>query len=100
MSAAAILDWGLGLAQGALVLAMALAAWRMLRGPRAHDRILGLDTLYLNGMLAIVVHGMRTGSGLYFEAALIIGHPSARIPELLNYPGRAWMVHRDDLALF
>jgi glutamate 5-kinase len=34
------------------------------------------------------------------EAALIIGHPSARIPELLNYPGRAWMVHRDDLALF
>jgi glutamate 5-kinase len=34
------------------------------------------------------------------EAALIIGHPSARIPELLNYPGRAWMVHRDDLAMF
>ncbi|MGU3542355.1 glutamate 5-kinase [Methylobacterium sp. A52T] len=34
------------------------------------------------------------------EAALIIGHPSARIPDLLNYPGRAWMVHRDDLALF
>ncbi|MGH1591569.1 glutamate 5-kinase [Methylobacterium phyllosphaerae] len=34
------------------------------------------------------------------EAGLIIGHPSARIPELLNYPGRAWMVHRDDLALF
>ncbi|MBE7196926.1 MAG: glutamate 5-kinase [Parafilimonas terrae] len=34
------------------------------------------------------------------EAALIIGHPSARIAELLNYPGRAWMVHRDDLALF
>ncbi|MFH6786829.1 MULTISPECIES: K+/H+ antiporter subunit F [Methylobacterium] len=73
MSAAAVLDWGLGLAQGALVLAMALAAWRCLRGPRAHDRILGLDTLYLNGMLTIVVHGMRTGSGLYFEAALIIG---------------------------
>jgi glutamate 5-kinase len=34
------------------------------------------------------------------EAALIIGHPSTRIPDLLNYPGRAWMVHRDDLALF
>ncbi|UMY19939.1 K+/H+ antiporter subunit F [Methylobacterium organophilum] len=73
MSAATVLDWGLGLAQGMLVLAMALAAWRMLRGPRAQDRILGLDTFYLNGMLAIVVHGMRTGSSLYFEAALIIG---------------------------
>ncbi|MFF9548713.1 glutamate 5-kinase [Methylobacterium fujisawaense] len=34
------------------------------------------------------------------EAALIIGHPSAHIADLLNYPGRAWMVHRDDLALF
>ncbi|GJE27809.1 K+/H+ antiporter subunit F [Methylobacterium organophilum] len=73
MSAATVLDWGLALAQGMLVLAMALAAWRMLRGPRAQDRILGLDTFYLNGMLAIVVHGMRTGSSLYFEAALIIG---------------------------
>jgi multicomponent K+:H+ antiporter subunit F len=73
MNAAAILDWGLGLAQAMLVLAMAFAAWRMLRGPRAQDRILGLDTLYVNGMLIIVVHGMRTGSGLYFEAALIVG---------------------------
>jgi len=73
MSAAAILDWGLGLAQAMLTLAMALAGWRMLRGPRAQDRILGLDTLYVNGMLTIVVHGMRTGSELYFEAALIIG---------------------------
>ncbi len=27
----------------------------------------------MNGMLAIVVHGMRTGSELYFEAAFIIG---------------------------
>lgn len=73
MSAGVILDWGLGLAQAMLILAMAIAAWRMLRGPRAQDRVLGLDTLYVTGMLAIVVHGMRTGSGLYFEAALIIG---------------------------
>ncbi|SFM93360.1 multicomponent K+:H+ antiporter subunit F [Methylobacterium pseudosasicola] len=35
--------------------------------------MLGLDTLYLSGMLAIVVHDMRTDSGLYFEAALLIG---------------------------
>lgn len=73
MSAALVLTYGLGLAQAMLVLAMAIAAWRILRGPRAQDRVLGLDTLYLNGMLAIVVHGMRTGSGLYFEAALVIG---------------------------
>lgn len=73
MSPTLVLTYGLGLAQAMLVLAMTLAAWRVLLGPRAQDRVLGLDTLYLNGMLAIVVHGMRTGSGLYFEAALVIG---------------------------
>lgn len=73
MNAANVLSWGLGVAQLMLVAAMALAAWRALRGPRAQDRVLGIDTLYLNGMLLIVTFGIRTGSGLYFEAALIIG---------------------------
>jgi len=52
---------------------MVLSAWRIVRGPRAQDRVLGLDTLYLNSMLLVVVFGVRTGSDLYFEAALIIG---------------------------
>ena len=72
MSAPLILAYGLGLAQAMLVLAMVLAAWRVLRGPRAQDRVLGLDTVYLNGMLTIMVHGLRTGDGLSFEAALVI----------------------------
>lgn len=70
---ALVLAWGLGLAQLMLVTAMALTAWRIARGPRAQDRILGMDALYLNAMLLIVVFGIRTGSPLYFEAALIIG---------------------------
>lgn len=73
MTAAALLAWGLGLAQVMLIGAMSLAAWRIIRGPRAQDRVLGMDTLYLNGMLLVVVFGVRTGSPLYFEAALIIG---------------------------
>ncbi|WP_409020649.1 K+/H+ antiporter subunit F [Brevundimonas vesicularis] len=73
MTAATILHWGLGLAQLILVAAMLLSALRMIRGPRAQDRILGLDTLYLNAMLLILVHGMRSGINLYFEAALVIG---------------------------
>ncbi|MFC5374201.1 K+/H+ antiporter subunit F [Brevundimonas faecalis] len=73
MSAATVLFWGLGVAQALLLLSMLLATWRMMRGPRAQDRILGLDTLYLNAMLLILVHGMRSAGGLYFEAALIIG---------------------------
>lgn len=73
MTASAILFWGLGAAQTLLLMAMVLAAWRMMHGPRAQDRVLGLDTLYLNAMLLILVQGMRSGVGLYFEAALIIG---------------------------
>lgn len=70
---AAILSWALVTAQTILALAMALACWRLLRGPRAQDRVLALDSLYLSAMLLLVTFGMRSGSLLYFEAALVIG---------------------------
>jgi multicomponent K+:H+ antiporter subunit F len=59
-------------AQLMLAQAMALALARMIRGPRAQDRVLGLDTLYVNSMLMVLTFGIRTGSTLYFEAALVI----------------------------
>ncbi len=59
-------------AQVLLGFAMALAVWRIHRGPRAQDRVLGLDTLYTTAMLMMVTFGVRTGSVLYFEVALII----------------------------
>lgn len=55
-----------------LGIAMALAIFRVLIGPRAQDRILGLDTLYLNAALLMMVFGIRYGTIFYFEAALII----------------------------
>ncbi len=61
------------LAQALLGLAMLLATIRLLLGPRAQDRVLAFDTLYVNGMLLVLTHGIRTGSALYFEAALAIG---------------------------
>jgi multicomponent K+:H+ antiporter subunit F len=67
-----ILGYALFAAQTLLALAMALAVWRIARGPRAQDRVLGLDTLYATAMLMTVTFGVRTGSTLYFEAALII----------------------------
>mgnify|MGYP001270424434 CR=1 FL=1 len=69
---ATILGVSIVAAQVMLVLAMACAAWRMLRGPRAQDRVLALDTLYVNAMLLLLVFGIRSGSTLYFEAALVI----------------------------
>jgi multicomponent K+:H+ antiporter subunit F len=56
-----------------LALAMGAASWRMIRGPRAQDRVLALDSLYLSAMLLLVTFGIRTGSLIYFEAALVIG---------------------------
>lgn len=68
-----ILLWSVTIAQIAVGLAMLFALVRMIRGPRAQDRVLGLDTLYVNVMLMLLLFGIRTGSTLYFEAALIIG---------------------------
>jgi multicomponent K+:H+ antiporter subunit F len=59
-------------AQVMLALAMACAAARLIIGPGAQDRVLALDTLYVNAMLLILVLGMREASHLYFEAALVI----------------------------
>ncbi len=67
-----ILGGALFAAQIMLAMAMAMAVWRIARGPRAQDRVLGLDTLYVTAMLMIVTFGVRTGSMLYFEAALVI----------------------------
>ncbi|WEZ82466.1 K+/H+ antiporter subunit F [Rhizobium sp. 32-5/1] len=64
--------WSILLSQVILGLAMACALFRMVRGPRAQDRILGLDALYINAMLLLLTFGMRTANTIYFEAALII----------------------------
>ena len=48
------------------------ALWRLVRGPAAQDRVQALDFLYLLGMLVTLVLGIRNGSDMYFEAALII----------------------------
>ncbi|MDH5823029.1 K+/H+ antiporter subunit F [Luteimonas sp. RD2P54] len=53
-------------------LAMLLSLWRLLRGPSVPDRILGLDTLYVNTIALLILFGMHLDSSIYFEAALII----------------------------
>ncbi|TCZ83999.1 K+/H+ antiporter subunit F [Lysobacter sp. N42] len=53
-------------------IAMLLSLWRLLRGPSLPDRILALDTLYVNTIAALMLFGMHLGSAIFFEAALII----------------------------
>jgi multicomponent K+:H+ antiporter subunit F len=69
---ATILSWSLLIAQVLLGIAMVIATFRMIRGPRAQDRIVAFDALYVNAMLLLLVFGIGTGSTLYFEAALVI----------------------------
>lgn len=62
----------LALAFGAIAAAFLLAAWRLLRGPDAPDRVLAIDTLYVNAVALVVVLGIAYQTQLLFEAALLI----------------------------
>ena len=68
-----ILYWGINIAQLFLGLAMILSFIRLIRGPRAQDRILGLDALYTATLMLFVTFGMRSGTTVYFDSALVIG---------------------------
>lgn len=67
---AQLLDTCLTLAQVLLGLGMGFAAIRILRGPHAQDRVLGLDAAYVMAMLLMLTFGIRSGSMVYFEVAL------------------------------
>jgi multicomponent K+:H+ antiporter subunit F len=67
-----ILPLALDIATGAVALAIVLCAWRLLLGPHATDRILAIDTLYINAVALVVLLGIRLGTAMLFEAALII----------------------------
>ena len=55
-----------------LALAMALSVWRLVRGPDAVDRVLALDTLYINTVAVLVTYGVFLGSDHLHHAAMLI----------------------------
>jgi multicomponent K+:H+ antiporter subunit F len=67
-----ILLLSLNIAVAAVSLAMALCAWRLIRGPHMPDRVLAIDTLYINAVALVVLLGIRLQTPILFEAALII----------------------------
>ncbi|BAZ94473.1 MAG: K+/H+ antiporter subunit F [Gammaproteobacteria bacterium] len=67
-----MIDTALTIAFTLVGLAVALSLWRLLRGPDAPDRILALDTLYVNTIALLVLFGIQIDSNIYFEAALLI----------------------------
>jgi multicomponent K+:H+ antiporter subunit F len=67
-----LLPLALNFALVAVSVAMVLCAWRLLRGPEVTDRVLALDTLYINAVALVILLGLRWQTSLLFEAALII----------------------------
>jgi len=67
-----ILDGALTIALALVGIALLMSLVRLVIGPHKPDRILALDTLYVNTVALLVLFGMRIGSNLFFEAALLI----------------------------
>lgn len=67
-----MLTTALTLAFALVAAAFAMSFYRLLAGPSAPDRILALDTLYINAIALLVLLGIALASPLYFEAALLI----------------------------
>ncbi len=59
-------------AMGCVAVAILLNLYRLLRGPSAADRILALDTMVINAIAFIVLHGILEETTMYFEAALLL----------------------------
>ena len=51
---------------------LTLCLWRVVRGPTVSDRILALDTLYINTIALLVLLGVYFASQVYFECAVVL----------------------------
>jgi multicomponent K+:H+ antiporter subunit F len=69
---ASLLGFSIQFALGCVVVAMVFCGIRLLVGPTAQDRVLALDTLWMSAMLLAIMLGIRFGSDVYFEAAMLI----------------------------
>jgi multicomponent K+:H+ antiporter subunit F len=53
-------------------LALVLNLWRLVSAPTLTDRILTVDTMVVNVIALIVLYGVKTASGINFEAAMLL----------------------------
>jgi len=67
-----MLDTAILIGIGLVTLSMMLVLVRLLRGPTLSDRILALDTLYINALALILLLGIAQSDQVHFEAAILI----------------------------
>ena len=67
-----ILPYALGICLIAITISMFLCLIRLIIGPSVIDRLLALDTLFLNATCLIIVLGVYWVSTNVFEGALLV----------------------------
>jgi multicomponent K+:H+ antiporter subunit F len=67
-----LLEFALNAGVVVVAVAVLLCTWRLLVGPEIADRILALDTLYMNVVALIILIDIRWDNELLFEAALLV----------------------------
>ena len=67
-----ILPYALGIGLIAITISMFLCLIRLIIGPSVIDRLLALDTLFLNATCLVVVLGIYWVSNNRFEGALLV----------------------------
>lgn len=66
-----LLPYALDIAFAAFGVAILMNLWLVARAEGVIDRVLALDTMVVNVIALIVLWGIRTASGLNFEAAMV-----------------------------
>ena len=67
-----MLNLAVTIASVCLATALVLNFWRLVRGPSLPDRILALDTMYINTVALLVLAGIHLGLTVFFDAAMLI----------------------------
>ena len=66
-----MIAYALSFAIGCFALALLLNLWRLASAPTLPDRILAVDTMVVNVIALLVLYGIKAGTGLNFEAAVL-----------------------------
>lgn len=55
-----------------VILAALFNLYRLVKGPDEPDRVLAIDTLYINAIALIILLGITLNTRMYLESALLI----------------------------
>lgn len=71
MTELGLLDWALTFAFACFGAGLLFNLYRIARAPAVPDRILALDTMVINVIALLVLYGIKTRSGINFEASML-----------------------------